>query len=98
MASGRRTANHEREHALRQVDLKFWIPIVSTFLGAASLILGTFVSSTCTRLGPGENGCIEYGYDLLGRGITVAGLVLLVSGLYVTFAPYVGWPLVQQKR
>jgi len=79
------------------VDLKFWSPIVSAFLGAASLIAGTFVSSTCTRSGPGENGCIEYGYDLLGRGITVAGVVLLVVALYVILAPYIGWPLVQRK-
>jgi len=77
--------------------LKFWSPIVSAFLGAASLIAGTFVSSTCTRSGPGENGCIEYGYDLLGRGITVAGVVLLVVALYVILAPYIGWPLVQRK-
>ena len=97
MASGPHRANRERKHAPRQVDLKFWIPIVSAFLGAASLIAGTFVSSTCTRAGPGDNGCVEYGYDLLGRGITVAGLVLLVSGLYVIFAPYLGWPLVHRK-
>ncbi|HWM53351.1 MAG TPA: hypothetical protein VNP71_09340 [Thermoplasmata archaeon] len=77
--------------------MKFWSPIVSAFLGAASLIAGTFVSSTCTRSGPGENGCIEYGYDLLGRGITVAGVVLLVVALYVILAPYIGWPLVQRK-
>ena len=92
-----RGANRETKHALRQVDLKFWSPIVSAFLGAASLIAGTFVSSTCTRSGPGENGCIEYGYDLLGRGITVAGVVLLVVALYVILAPYIGWPLVQRK-
>ena len=77
--------------------MKFWSPIISAFLGAASLIVGTFVSSTCTRSGPGENGCIEYGYDLLGRGITVAGVVLLVVALYVILAPYIGWPLVQRK-
>jgi len=97
LASSPHRANRERKHALRQVDLKFWIPIVSAIVGAASLIAGTFVSSTCTRSGPGENGCAEYGYDLLGRGITVAGLVLLVVGLYVIFAPYLGWPLVHRK-
>ena len=97
MANSPQWANREKTHALRHVDLKFWIPIVSAVVGAASLIAGTFVSSTCTRAGPGENGCAEYGYDLLGRGITVAGLVLLVAGLYVIFAPYVGWPLVHRK-
>ena len=92
-----RGGNCETKHALRHVDLKFWSPIVSAFLGAASLIAGTFVSSTCTRSRPGENGCIEYLYDLLGRGITVAGLVLLVGGLYVIFAPHFGWPFMLRK-
>ncbi len=92
-----RWTNREEKRALRQVDWKFWAPVASAILGAASLIAGTFVSSTCTRYGPGENGCIEYGYDLLGRGITVAGLVLVVSALYVIFAPHIGWPLVHRK-
>src|SRR2546427_825581 len=49
------------------------------------------------RSGRGENGCIEYGYDLLGRGITVAGLLLVIVGLYIIFAPYLGWPFVRRK-
>ena len=80
------------------MDWRFWIPIASAVVGGVSLIAGTFVSSTCTRYGPGENGCIEYGYDLLGRGITVGGLGLIVAGLYVIFAPHVGWPFVRRKR
>ncbi len=79
------------------MDWKFWAPIASVLVGGASLIAGTFVSSTCTRSGPGENGCVEYGYDLLGRGITVAGLVLVIVGLYLIFAPRVGWPVVRRK-
>src|SRR2546426_12035691 len=87
-------SDREGERNRRQVDWKFWVPIASALVGGASLIAGTFVSSTCTKYGPGENGCIEYGFDLLGRGITVAGLILLFSGLYVIFAPHIGWPLV----
>ena len=90
-------SNREDERNRRQVDWKFWVPIASALVGGASLIAGTFVSSTCTKYGPGENGCIEYGFDLLGRGITVAGLILLVAGLYVIFAPHIGWPLVPRK-
>src|SRR2546430_15999956 len=66
-------SDSEGERNRRQVDWKFWVPIASALVGGASLIAGTFISSTCTKYGPGENGCIEYGFDLLGRGITVAG-------------------------
>jgi len=90
-------SNREDERNRRQVDWKFWVPIASALVGGASLIAGTFVSSTCTKYGPGENGCTEYGLDLLGRGITLAGLILLVVGLYVIFAPHIGWPLVPRK-
>ena len=90
-------SDSEGERNRRQVDWKFWVPIASALVGGASLIAGTFVSSTCTKYGPGENGCIEYGFDLLGRGITVAGLILLVTGLYVIFAPHIGWPLAPRK-
>ena len=90
-------SNREGERNRRQVDWKFWVPIASALVGGASLIAGTFVSSTCTKYGPGENGCIEYGFDLLGRGITVAGLILLVTGLYAIFAPHIGWPLAPRK-
>src|SRR3989442_12349224 len=87
-------SDSEGERNRRQVDWKFWVPIASALVGGASLIAGTFVSSTCTKYGPGENGCIEYGFDLLGRGITVAGLILLVAWLYVLFAPHHSWPVV----
>src|SRR5437773_8274105 len=30
--------------------------------GGVSLLAGTFVSTICTAYGPGENGCIGYGY------------------------------------
>ena len=90
-------SNRERDLPRRRFDWRFWIPIASVFVGGVSLIAGTFVSSTCTRSGPGENGCIEYGYDVLGRDITVAGLVLVIVGLYVIFAPHVGWPFVRRK-
>jgi dipeptide/tripeptide permease len=79
------------------VDWKYWGAVMSVFVGGVSLVVGTFVSSTCSRYGPGENGCIEYGYDLLGRGITVAGLALVITGLYVIFTPYVGWPFVARR-
>src|SRR5438093_10453192 len=91
-------SNREDERNRRQVDWKFWVPIASALVGGASLIAGTFVSSTCTKYGPGENGCTEYGFDLLGRGITVAGLILLVAGLYVIFAPHISWPLAPGNR
>src|SRR2546428_5775221 len=87
-------SDSEGERNRRQVDWKFWVPIASALVGGASLIAGTFVSSTCTKYGPGENGCIEYGFDVLGRGITVAGLILLVSGLYLLLPPPPGWPSV----
>jgi|SRR5207245_7848177 len=90
-------SNRRAHRSWSQVDWKFWAPTVSAFVGGVSLIAGTFVSSACTRYGPGENGCLEYGYDLLGRGITVAGLVLLIGGLYVIFAPHLGWPFTQRK-
>src|SRR5439155_19745517 len=90
-------SDSEGERNRRQVDWKFWVPIASALVGGASLIAGTFVSSTCTTYGPGENGCIEYGFDVLGRGITVAGLILLVAGLYGIFAPHIDWPLVPRK-
>src|SRR5256712_9379225 len=80
-------SDSEGERNPRQVDWKFWVPIASALVGGASLIAGTFVSSTCTKYGPGENGCIEYGFDLLGRGITVAGGILFFSRPYPTFAP-----------
>src|SRR2546426_11234641 len=86
-------SDSEGEPNRRQVDWKFWVPIASALVGGASLIAGTFVSSTCTKYGPGEDGCIEYGFDLLGRGITVAGVILLFGGLYVIFAPPIRWPL-----
>jgi hypothetical protein len=91
-------SDQDEERLRHQVDWKYWGPIASALVGGVSLIAGTFVSSTCTRLGPGENGCVEYGYDLLGRGITLAGLVLVIAGLYVIFAPHVGWPFVPRKR
>src|SRR2546428_4417694 len=87
-------SDSEGERNRRQVDWKFWVPIASALVGGASLIAGTFISSTCTKYGPGENGCIEYGFDLLGLGITVAGRILSVSRLLVIFAPPIGWPLV----
>src|SRR5207245_6886590 len=90
-------SDREGERNRRQVDWKVWVPIASALVGGASLIAGTFVSSTCTKYGPGENGCIEYGFDLLGRGITVAGLILLVAGLSVIFAPPIGWAVVPRK-
>ena len=90
-------SDRRRERVRSHVDWKFWVPIASVLVGGANLIAGTFVSSTCTRSGPGENGCVEYGYDLFGRGITVAGLVLVIAGLYVIFAPHVGWPFVRRK-
>src|SRR3989441_3933394 len=84
-------SDSEGERNRRQVDWKFWVPIASALVGGASLIAGTFVSSTCTKYGPGENGCIEYGFDLLGRGITVAGGILLFSGLFLLLAPPIRW-------
>src|SRR3989442_13448788 len=90
-------SDSEGERNRRQVDWKFWVPIASALVGGASLIAGTFVSSTCTKYGPGENGCIEYGFDLLGRGITVAGLILLFARLYLIFAPPLRLPLVPPK-
>src|SRR2546425_2505897 len=90
-------SDREGERNRRQGDWKFWVPIPSALVGGASLIAGTFVTSTCTKYGPGENGCIEYGFDLLGRGITVAGGILLLSRLYVLFAPPIRWPLVPPK-
>src|SRR5256712_9016955 len=90
-------SDSEGERNRRQVDWKFWVPIASALVGGPSLIVGTFVSSTCTKYGPGQNGCIEYGFDLLCRGITVAGLIHLVAGLYTMFAPHIGWPLVPPK-
>src|SRR2546428_11919455 len=80
-------SDSEGERNRRQVDWKFWVPIASALVGGASLIAGTFISSTCTKYGPGENGCIEYGFDLLGRGITVAGRILVLCGRFVLFAP-----------
>src|SRR2546422_2844595 len=80
-------SDREGERNRRQVDWKFWVPIASALVGGASLIAGTFVSSTCTKYGPGENGCIEYGFDLLGRGITVAGALLFFFGLFRHFPP-----------
>src|SRR6266705_5104259 len=91
-------SDSEGERNRRQVDWKFWVPIASALVGGASLIAGTFVSSTCTKFGPGENGCIDYGFDLLGRGITVAGLILLLAVLYVFFAPNSCWPLIPRKQ
>jgi hypothetical protein len=93
-----RSFEREVRRAQRVEDVRFWTPIASVVVGGVSLIAGTFVSATCTRYGPGENGCIEYGYELLGRGITVAGLVLLVVGLYVIFTPYLGWPFIRRER
>src|SRR2546426_10175001 len=90
-------SDSEGERNRRQVDWKFWVPIASALVGGASLIAGTFVSSTCTKYGPGENGCIEYGVDLLGRGITLAGPIPLVSRLYLVFAPPIAWPVVPPK-
>src|SRR2546428_14075075 len=80
-------SDSEGERNRRQVDWKFWVPIASALVGGASLIAGTFVSSTCTKYGPGENGCIEYGFDLLGRGITVAGLSPFFGGRHVILPP-----------
>src|SRR3989442_12962481 len=80
-------SDSEGERNRRQVDWKFWVPIASALVGGASLIVGTFISSTCTKYGPGENGCIEYGFDLLGRGITVAELPLLLARLSTIFHP-----------
>ena len=31
-------------------------------------------------------------------GMTIAGLIFLVSGIYVILGPQVGWPLVPRKR
>src|SRR2546427_12952265 len=86
-------SDSEGERNRRQVDWKFWVPIASALVGGASLIAGTFVSSTCTKYGPGENGCIEYGFDLLGRGITLAGRLLLVHGPCVIFHPHIAAPV-----
>src|SRR2546422_11163367 len=83
----------EGERNRRQVDWKFWVPIASALVGGASLIAGTFISSTCTKYGPGENGCIEYGFDLLGRGITVAGRILFFFRLSLLFSPPTASPL-----
>src|SRR3989449_11643437 len=87
-------SDSEGERNRRQVDWQFWVPIASALVGGASLIAGTFISSTCTKYGPVENGCIEYGFDLLGRGITVAGVILLVAGLFRLFPPPLRWPFV----
>ncbi len=84
--------------AERIENLMYWGPIAAALIGGACLIAGTFVSTTCTLSGPGENGCIAYGYDLLGRSITIAGLVLLLVALYVIFAPAPGWPFVRGGR
>src|SRR2546428_8655909 len=91
-------SDSEGERNRRQVDWKFWVPIASALVGGASLIAGTFVSSTCTKYGPGENGCIEYGFDLLGRGITVAGVLLFFFRVYVIFSPHIGWAVVPPKH
>src|SRR5256712_10807038 len=80
-------SDSEGERNRRQVDWKFWVPIASALVGGASLIAGTFVSSTCTKYGPGENGCIEYGFDVLGRGITVAGVILFFAPVFFIFGP-----------
>ena len=78
--------------------LKFWTPILSAILGGVSLLAGTFVSTICTAYGPGENGCIGYGYDLLGRAVTIAGLISLLSGLYIIFTPYLGGPWSRRRQ
>ncbi len=78
-------------------DLKTWSPVILIVAGIGILIGGTFVSITCTRYGPGENGCIEYGNDPIGRALTAAGLLSVLLGLYIIFTPYLGWPLVPRK-
>src|SRR2546426_10218935 len=82
-------SDSEGERNRLQVDWKFWVPIASALVGGASLIAGTFISSTCTKYGPGENGCIEYGFDLLGRGITVAGVIPFFFCRFGLFYPHI---------